>query len=83
MFFLPALRMLGVRYEAARELAADRRAVGIVGPRPLAGALLKAIEGAPVDRPATIPLAARRSIDSRLVQLRRLSSRVLRSSLPV
>jgi Zn-dependent protease with chaperone function len=69
MFFLPALRTLGVRYEAARELAADRRAVGIVGPRPLAGALLKTMEGAPVDRPATIPLAAWRSIDSRLVQL--------------
>jgi Zn-dependent protease with chaperone function len=69
MFFLPAMRTLGARYEAARELAADRRAVGIVGPRPLAGALLKAMEGAPAERQATIPLAARRSIDSRLIQL--------------
>jgi Zn-dependent protease with chaperone function len=69
MFFLPALRTLGARCEAARELAADRRALRIVGPRPLAGALLKAMEGAPTERPATIPLAAPRSIESRLAQL--------------
>jgi Zn-dependent protease with chaperone function len=69
MFFLPALRTLAARYEAARELAADRRAVGIVGPRPLAGALLKAMEGVPSERLAAVPLAARRSIDARLIQL--------------
>jgi Zn-dependent protease with chaperone function len=69
MFFLPALRTLGARYEGARELAADRRAVGIVGPRPLAGALLKAMEGAPSERQAAVPLAAHRSIDARLIQL--------------
>jgi Zn-dependent protease with chaperone function len=69
LFFLPALQTLGARYEAARELAADRRAIGMVGPQPLAGALVKAMEGAPAERRATIRLAALRSIDSRLFQL--------------
>jgi Zn-dependent protease with chaperone function len=69
MFFLPALQTLRGRYEAARELAADRRAMEIAGARPLAGALLKAIEAGGPDRPATMALAAPQSIDSRLVQL--------------
>jgi Zn-dependent protease with chaperone function len=69
LFFLPALRTLQGRYEVARELAADRRAVRLVGPRPLAGALLKAMEAATTDHPATIPLATPRSLDSRLDQL--------------
>lgn len=69
MFFLPALRTLRGHYEAARELAADRRAVEIAGARPLAGALLKAIEGGTPERPATISLAAPQTIDSRLAQL--------------
>jgi beta-lactamase regulating signal transducer with metallopeptidase domain len=69
LFFLPAAEILRRRYEAARELAADRQAVGIVGPRPLAGALLKAVEGGAIDLVATIPLAAARSIESRLSQL--------------
>jgi beta-lactamase regulating signal transducer with metallopeptidase domain len=69
MFFLPVLRTLRGRYEAARELAADRRAVEIAGARPLAGALLKAIEGGAAERPPTVPLAAPQTIDSRLTQL--------------
>lgn len=69
VFFLPAVRILRKRYEAARELAADRRAVERVGSRPLAGALLKAMEGGAGERPATISPAAPRLIDSRLSQL--------------
>jgi Zn-dependent protease with chaperone function len=68
-FFLPALRTFRGRYEAARELAADRRAVEIAGTRPLAGALLKAVEGGVPERPATISLAAPQLIDLRLAQL--------------
>jgi Zn-dependent protease with chaperone function len=45
LFFLPALDSLRARYVAARELAADRRAVAVCGPRPLAGALLKVVRG--------------------------------------
>jgi Zn-dependent protease with chaperone function len=45
LFFLPALGSLHTRYIAARELAADRRAVAACGPRPLVGALLKVVRG--------------------------------------
>ncbi|MGH9012451.1 MAG: M56 family metallopeptidase [Acidimicrobiia bacterium] len=45
LFFLPALRDLRTRYAAARELAADRRAVDRYGPRPLASALYKILSG--------------------------------------
>jgi beta-lactamase regulating signal transducer with metallopeptidase domain len=45
LFRLPLLVVLRERYEAARELAADRRAAEACGPRPIAGALLKALEG--------------------------------------
>jgi Zn-dependent protease with chaperone function len=69
MFFLPALGTLRARYEAARELAADRRAIDASGTRPLAGALLKAVEGGAIEHPATISLAASQTIDSRLTQL--------------
>lgn len=44
-FFLPALESLCGRYLAGRELAADRRAIRMCGPRPLAGALLKVVRG--------------------------------------
>ncbi len=43
LFFLPALRDLRSRYVAARELAADRRALHKHGQRPLAGALYKVV----------------------------------------
>lgn len=70
LFFLPALRILYKRYETARELAADRRAASVCGARPLAGALLKAIDGAvATERPATVPLAGPQLIDLRLAQL--------------
>jgi hypothetical protein len=45
LFFLPALDSLCIRYAAARELAADQRAVAVCGRRPLAGALLKVVRG--------------------------------------
>lgn len=44
-FFLPALTYLHRRYLAARELAADRRAVRDWGRTPLVGALVKAVSG--------------------------------------
>jgi Zn-dependent protease with chaperone function len=44
-FFLPALRALRSRYVAARELAADRRAVRACGRKPLVGALMKVVRG--------------------------------------
>lgn len=44
-FFVPLLRELEGRYTAGRELAADRRALGSCGRRPLASALLKAVRG--------------------------------------
>jgi Zn-dependent protease with chaperone function len=43
-FLLPSLEVLRLRYEAGRELAADRRAEQACGRRPLLGALLKALE---------------------------------------
>jgi Zn-dependent protease with chaperone function len=71
LFFLPGVRTINRRYEAGRELAADRRAVAVVGRRPLAAALLKAMEGtaASGEQPAGIPLAAHGVIALRLVQL--------------
>jgi Zn-dependent protease with chaperone function len=45
LFFLPALRDLRTRYTAARELAADRRAVERYGRVPLASALYKVMSG--------------------------------------
>jgi Zn-dependent protease with chaperone function len=45
LFFLPALGLLRSRYDADRELAADRRAVAASGRRELAGALLRVVRG--------------------------------------
>jgi beta-lactamase regulating signal transducer with metallopeptidase domain len=45
LFILPALDSLRSHHVAARELAADRRAVAACGRRPLAGALLKVVRG--------------------------------------
>jgi Zn-dependent protease with chaperone function len=44
-FFLPALGALRIRYVAARELAADRRAVQACGRKPLVSALMKVVRG--------------------------------------
>lgn len=45
LFFLPALGLLRIRYDADRELAADRRAIAACGRRELAGALLRVVRG--------------------------------------
>ena len=70
LFFLPALRDLRERSVAARELAADRRAVAATGRQGLAGALFKVVAG-----PRTIALGATAAIggdealDARVEQL--------------
>jgi Zn-dependent protease with chaperone function len=70
LFFLPALISLRTRYVAARELAADRRAVALYGRRPLAGALLKVVRGPDWSEQAgAAAIASPQLLDVRLVQL--------------
>lgn len=70
LFFLPALNSLRTRYVAARELAADRRAVALYGRRPLAGALLKVVGGPDWSEQAgAAAIASPQLLDVRLVQL--------------
>jgi Zn-dependent protease with chaperone function len=70
LFFLPALSSLRARYVAARELAADRRAVALYGRRPLAGALLKVVRGPDWSEQAgAAAIASPQLLDVRLVQL--------------
>jgi Zn-dependent protease with chaperone function len=69
LFFLPAARIVHRRYEAARELAADQRAAALVGRRPLAAAMLKALDGVSDHHPTAIGLAAPAVMDLRLTQL--------------
>jgi hypothetical protein len=54
LFFLPSLAVLRRRYEAGRELAADRSAEERCGQRPLVGALLKALEAPQWSKRASI-----------------------------
>jgi Zn-dependent protease with chaperone function len=54
LFLLPSLAVLQRRYEAGRELAADTRAEQVCGRRPLAGALLKALEGSSLPEEAAV-----------------------------
>ena len=70
LFFLPALSELRGRYVAARELAADRRAMRRAGPAPLAGALYKVIAGPPdVDLGAAAAIGGDEALDARVTQL--------------
>jgi len=70
LFFLPALSELRGRYVAARELAADRRAMRRAGPGPLAGALYKVIAGPPdVDLGAAAAIGGDEALDARVTQL--------------
>ena len=70
LFFLPALSELRGRYVAARELAADRRAMRRAGPAPLAGALHKVIAGPPdVDLGAAAAIGGDEALDARVTQL--------------
>jgi Zn-dependent protease with chaperone function len=70
LFFLPTLNSLRTRYVAARELAADRRAVALCGRRPLAGALLKVMRGPDWSEQAgAAAISSPELLDVRLVQL--------------
>jgi len=70
LFFLPALSSLCARYVAARELAADRRAVALYGRRPLAGALLKVVRGPDWSEQAgAVAMSSPGLLDVRLIQL--------------
>jgi beta-lactamase regulating signal transducer with metallopeptidase domain len=69
-FFLPALAHLRARYLAGRELAADRAAVGEVGARPLAGALVQVLErSTPAHLGAAAALGGSEFLDLRVTQL--------------
>jgi hypothetical protein len=69
LFFLPSLELLRLRYEAGRELAADRRAERACGRRPLLGALLKALEGPGCERAIGVSLADPRLLEARISRL--------------
>ncbi|HEY2479100.1 MAG TPA: M56 family metallopeptidase [Solirubrobacterales bacterium] len=69
LFFLPLISLLHRRYATARELAADRRATEICGRRPLAGALLAALEGPAPEPRASVALGGSALLASRLSQL--------------
>jgi Zn-dependent protease with chaperone function len=70
LFFLPALSELRGRYAAARELAADRQAIGRAGPGSLAGALYKVIAGpSELELGAVAAIGGDEALDARLNQL--------------
>jgi Zn-dependent protease with chaperone function len=68
-FLLPSLEVLRLRYEAGRELAADRRAERACGRRPLLGALLKALEGPAREPVSSASLADPGTLDARVSRL--------------
>jgi Zn-dependent protease with chaperone function len=68
-FLLPALEVLRLRYEAGRELAADRRAERVGGRRALLGALAKALEEPGREPVISVSLAAPGLLDARISRL--------------
>jgi Zn-dependent protease with chaperone function len=68
-FLLPSLEVLRLRYEAGRELAADRRAERVGGRRALLGALLKALEGPGREPVISASLADPGLLDARIARL--------------
>jgi hypothetical protein len=68
-FLLPSLEVLRLRYEAGRELAADRRAEQACGRRPLLGALLKALEEPGREPVISASLADPGFLDARISRL--------------
>lgn len=68
-FLLPALEVLRLRYEAGRELAADRRAERFGGRRALLGALAKALEEPGREPVITVSLADPGLLDARISRL--------------
>jgi Zn-dependent protease with chaperone function len=72
LFLLPALDYLRSRYAAARELAADRRAMSVCGRGPLAGALYKVVLGPPwSELGVAAPIGGAELMDARVAQLER------------
>lgn len=68
-FLLPALEVLRLRYEAGRELAADRRAERVGGRPALLGALLKALEEPGREPVISVSLADPALLDARIFRL--------------
>lgn len=68
-FLLPSLEVLRLRYEASRELAADRRAERACGRRPLLRALLKAVEGSSPEAVVSASLADPGVLEARISRL--------------
>jgi Zn-dependent protease with chaperone function len=68
-YLLPALEVLRLRYEAGRELAADRRAERFGGRRALLGALAKALEEPGREPVVTVSLADPGLLDARISRL--------------
>jgi Zn-dependent protease with chaperone function len=68
-FLLPSLEVLRLRYEAGRELAADRRAERVGGRRALLGALLKALEEPGREPVISVSLADPGLLDARISRL--------------
>jgi Zn-dependent protease with chaperone function len=79
-FLLPSLEVLRLRYEAARELAADHRAERVCGRQPLLGALLKAVEGPGRESAASASLADPGFLDARISRLETGRAPVLASA---
>jgi Zn-dependent protease with chaperone function len=70
LFFVPALDSLRARYEAGRELAADRRAVASCGALPLAGALMQMLNAPSFsDLPVAAAVGGADLLDARVAQL--------------
>jgi beta-lactamase regulating signal transducer with metallopeptidase domain len=71
-YYVPLLGGLHTRYVAARELAADRRAVAMYGREPLAGALYKVLSGpAWPELRAAAAIGGPEQLEARLLQLER------------
>jgi len=68
-FLVPSLEVLRLRYEAGRELAADRRAERVGGRRALLGALAKALEEPGREPVISASLADPASLDARISRL--------------
>ena len=69
LFFLPLAASLHRCYASERELAADRRAAALCGRRPLAGALLAALESPEPASRTSVGLGGSALLASRLSQL--------------
>lgn len=80
-FYLPLLADLRKRFALARELAADRRARATAGTAPLAGALLKVVDG-PVwlQTTPTAGMGTAAMLDARIAQLEDRPARATRPS---